>query len=37
MRTYVAPPRVWAQAIGVVLGAVVAMGLIAYGLNSLLH
>jgi hypothetical protein len=37
MRTYVAPPRVWAQAIGVVLGAVLAIPLIAYGLSSLPH
>ena len=37
MRTHVAPRRVWAQAIGVVLGAVLAMCLIAYGLRALLH
>jgi hypothetical protein len=37
MRTYVAPPGIWAQAIGMVLGAVLAMALIAYGLSSLLH
>ena len=37
MGTFVAPPRVWARAIGVVLGAVLAMALIAYGLSSLPH